>query len=447
MRLKLAYDTFSPAASLPCASSLAWTSALVGGITIRDDDLAASMVLFFVLLVFLTVGLLRTYQGRHLLDVLIIFAPTLSFVFCLTVWSALRAHLSNTLHTSSLDAILAQTSLSELVAANGLLSCSPMLLCETTFQVFGLLAKRIAPSGRKWVTYTSYVARLANAIALVMGVVAACDFASYLTAWLDQMKLASTVSDRGVQACSTNVLGRDLTLLPLMADGLLLVVLFVLTVLTISLCLRYRLAAGIVFHVVAIISCLELHFAWKCVRDWSAVQIYLDGDWTKPQTTDGNLEELARRIRKGAEDAMLFYLLGMVPLVLAMVLIYTLDLTAYTNPPPTPALAQDHLTTQFHLVLDPTAPHIELLPTSKTAQADAKKDAAAGKGNAGGKAKDGAAKSGEMYVVKRGWFGGWSVQPAQQGGGWAAKAKMRARRGVQSWVLGWSSDGKGAPAA
>lgn len=41
MRLKLAYDTFSPAASLPCASSLAWTSALVGGITIRDDDLAA----------------------------------------------------------------------------------------------------------------------------------------------------------------------------------------------------------------------------------------------------------------------------------------------------------------------------------------------------------------------------------------------------------------------
>lgn len=136
------------------------------------------MVLFFVLLTFLTIGLLRTYQGRHLLDVLITFAPTLSFVFCLTVWSALRAHLSNALHTSSFDVLLAQASLSELVAANGVLSCTPMLLCETVFQVFGLLAKRIAARGRKWVRYTSYVARLANAIALVMGVVAACDFAS-----------------------------------------------------------------------------------------------------------------------------------------------------------------------------------------------------------------------------------------------------------------------------
>lgn len=137
------------------------------------------MVLFFVLLIFLIIGLLRTYQGRHLLDVLIVFSPTLCFIFCLAVWSTLRAHLSNLLHTSSsLDALLAQASLSELVAANGLVSCSPMLLCETTFQVFGLLARRIAPSGGRWVRYTSVVARLGNVIALVMGVVAACDFAS-----------------------------------------------------------------------------------------------------------------------------------------------------------------------------------------------------------------------------------------------------------------------------
>lgn len=131
-------------------------------------------------------------------------------------------------------------------------------------------------------------------------------------------------------------------------------------------------------------------------------------------------------------------------------LIYTLDLTAYNNPPPTPALAQDHLATQFQLVLDPTAPRIELLPTANTAATakggggDGKKDAAGGKG---GKPKDGAAKNGETYVVRRGWFGGWSVQPAQQGGGWAAKVKKRAQRGIQSWVLGWSSDGRNAPTA
>lgn len=135
-------------------------------------------MLFFVLLVFVVIGLLRTCQGRHLFDILIVFTPTLCFAICLAIWSALRAHLSNTLHMLSFDAVLSQTSLSEIVAANGLVSCSPMLLCETMFQVFGLLAKRIAPSGRKWVRYTSYVARLANMIALVMGVVASCDLAS-----------------------------------------------------------------------------------------------------------------------------------------------------------------------------------------------------------------------------------------------------------------------------
>lgn len=45
------------------------------------------------------------------------------------------------------------------------------------------------------------------------------------------MKLASVIAYRDTQGCSTNVLGRDLTLLPLMADALQLVVLFVLTVL------------------------------------------------------------------------------------------------------------------------------------------------------------------------------------------------------------------------
>lgn len=85
---------------------------------------------------------------------------------------------------------------------------------------------------------------------------------------------------------------------------------------TICLCLRYRLATGVVFHVVAIISCLELHFTWKCVRDWSAVQNFLDGQWTKSEATlDAKLGDLAKRIRHGADDATLFYLLGMVPLV------------------------------------------------------------------------------------------------------------------------------------
>lgn len=85
---------------------------------------------------------------------------------------------------------------------------------------------------------------------------------------------------------------------------------------TISLCLRYRLTAGVVFHVATILSCLEVHFAWKCVRDWSAVQIYLDGDWARSDAAlDGDLQDLARRLRKGAEDATLFYLLGIVPLV------------------------------------------------------------------------------------------------------------------------------------
>lgn len=54
-----------------------------------------------------------------------------------------------------------------------------MLLCETSFHVFGLLGKRTGVEGaRKWVKYTAYVARLVNVIGLGMGVVGACDFAS-----------------------------------------------------------------------------------------------------------------------------------------------------------------------------------------------------------------------------------------------------------------------------
>lgn len=133
-------------------------------------------MLFFVLLIFLVIGLLRTYQGRALLDILIIFTPTLLFVTCLVVWSGLRAHLSNFTHRSS-NLVSNQSGLLELVAANGLVSCSPMLLSETTFQVFGLLSKRVVVAGRKWVRYTAYTARMMNLVALIMVVVGTCDYA------------------------------------------------------------------------------------------------------------------------------------------------------------------------------------------------------------------------------------------------------------------------------
>ncbi|EST07510.2 hypothetical protein PSEUBRA_002589 [Kalmanozyma brasiliensis GHG001] len=422
----------------PCATSLAWTSALIGGLTIRGDDLAPSMVLFFIALIFLVIGLLRTIAGRRFPQILIVFTPTLLFVFCLTIWSALRAHLSNLLHVLSFDATSWQSSLIELVAANGLVSCAPMMLCETTFQVFGLLGKRIAVGGR-WIKYTAYGARLANGVALVMTVVAACDFASYLTSWVDQKELATVTVEGASLPCTTINIGRSLTLLPLMADGLELVVLFVLIMLTLLLRLRYRLVSGVAFHVITILMCLTLHFAWKCARDWSAFQIYLDGEWNDSDfPIDLNLEGLARRTRKGADDPMLFYLLGTVPLVLAMILIYTLDLVSYTNPPAVPQHARMNFSTRFNIFLDPTSPRIELLPTGKAGAIDAKKDAK-------GKGKEGeAAKAGEMYVVKRGWLGGWSVQPAQTGDGWMTKLKRRARQRVQSFVMGWSAEG--APA-
>ncbi len=115
-----------------------------------------SMVLFFINLIFLIIGLLRAYHGRHLTPILIIFLPTLLFVLCLTIWSALCAHLSNVSHSSSSTAtlFLSQASLTELVAVNGLISVTPMLLCETTFQVFGLLEKRLVVTARRWVRYT-----------------------------------------------------------------------------------------------------------------------------------------------------------------------------------------------------------------------------------------------------------------------------------------------------
>lgn len=134
-------------------------------------------MLFFILLVFLVVGCLRVYQGRRMTDVLTVFAPTLAFVFILICWAALRANLSNRAHSSS-DLIKTSDGLSAMVAANGLIGCAALLLNETIFQVFGLFAKRTVETARRWVRYTSYAARLANLIALIMSVVASCDFAS-----------------------------------------------------------------------------------------------------------------------------------------------------------------------------------------------------------------------------------------------------------------------------
>lgn len=106
---------------------------------------------------------------------------------------------------------------------------------------------------------------------------------------------------------------------------------------------------------------------------------------------------------------------------------------------------QQSLTTRFRLFLDPTSPRIELLPTSKTQAAagnakggggggaDAKKDSGGGKGKE-------AAKPGEMYVVKRGWLGGWSVTPATQEVGWMSRIERRTKEGVREWIMGWPSD-------
>ena len=145
-----------------------------------------------------------------------------------------------------------------------------------------------------------------------------------------------------------------------------------------------------------------------------------------------------------------------------MILIFTLDLYSYTNPPPTTTVTQEHLTTRFQLFLDPTSPKIELLPTSKGAATGGggkgggdvgKKDAGGGGGGGGGKGggakgKEGDAGKvkGELYVVKRGWLGGWSVKPAPKGDGLGVKVKKRVKMGIQGWVLGWS-DQKDSPSA
>lgn len=87
---------------------------------------------------------------------------------------------------------------------------------------------------------------------------------------------------------------------------------------TVCLRLRYRLGAGVVVHVLTIQCCLALHFTWKCVRDWAALEIYLNGDWLRFSdhfSLKGDLEGLAKRIRRQAEDPTLFYVLGLVPLV------------------------------------------------------------------------------------------------------------------------------------
>ncbi|SPO24712.1 uncharacterized protein UTRI_01683_B [Ustilago trichophora] len=350
----LSTQSVSPA----CGSSLAWTSALVGGIATRGDDLAASMVLFFILLTFLVVGLLRVYQGRALSNILVTFIPTVLFVLSLTIWSGLRAHLSNVSHSSSSTSFFSiQLTLSELVAANGLITSSPMLLCETAFQVFGLLAKRVAATGKR-------------------------------------SKFDASPRDGGWVG-----------------------------------------AGGVVRF-----NCSD-YLPAPAIQ--TSTRLYLDGDWNhvveKISLVGDDVKGLASRIRDGAEDPTLFYLLGIVPLVLAMILIYTLNLTSYTNPPPTSVITPDHLTTRFHLFLDPASPRIELLPTSKTGAAKAvdggKKDAAPAKG--GAKGKQGEAK-GEMYVVKRGWLGGWSLQPAKRGDTWATKLKGKVRKAIQSWILGWS---------
>lgn len=71
-------------------------------------------------------------------------------------------------------------------------------------------------------------------------------------------------------------------------------------------------------HLTCIKLCLAFHYTWRCARDWSAVQLYLGGDWNHslPSSiqTEG-LQDLAHLLRRDAEDPTLLYLLGIVPLV------------------------------------------------------------------------------------------------------------------------------------
>ncbi|PWZ00744.1 hypothetical protein BCV70DRAFT_100263 [Testicularia cyperi] len=219
-----------------CACSLEWTTTLLGSVPDRSHDLAAI---------------------RPSLSIWLVFGPCVAFAGIMMTWAGARAYVANnpggstTIHMLSLS---------------GILLCCPHILADSSCQIFGLLAKRTGPSGN-WLTFSSYVGRLANLAALMFAIVAACNADTFLTTW--------TTSGTG---CET-AMAQSLSLLPLISTALQLFVLSILLVQLVLVKLRHHLPVGILFHVSLILTLLGLHYVWRLLRDWSAFSTFRAG-WT-----------------------------------------------------------------------------------------------------------------------------------------------------------------------
>ncbi|SPO38489.1 uncharacterized protein PSFLO_03967 [Pseudozyma flocculosa] len=411
----------------------------------RAADLAPSVVFLFAFVVFFVVGLLRLFACRKNLAVLINLIPAVVFAGGMLGYFGTRAWTSNNIANTG-----------HIVASHAILMCLPLFLVEAMLQLFGLLAKRAEQS--TWILHSSYALRLCNLVVFFLYVTAACMLQTFLDTW----------TERGDNCDSTS--SQNLSLLPLVADWLAICCLVTVGILIVVVRLRHALAARILVHVVLVAVLLSVHFVWRILRDWAAQDVW-DAGWEKWQhpvaatanahvgdhgalvvavggsgsascwgvRSDGQPDwTTLSSVRTGVERPAPFYLLGILPLLLALALLYMVNLPVYHTATATPLPPQPDPTARYKVSFNAQTKRIEMVRVDDTATGK-DKDKGKGKGKStgtGDKAKDAPAATADeegrpYYRLVRSSTGRWKFKEAGPAdpNGWRGK--------VRGFLFGW----------
>ncbi|KAN0063318.1 hypothetical protein ACQY0O_004483 [Thecaphora frezii] len=410
-------DGTGPASALDqvCGCVVAWVTVVYGAVPKRSSDLAAAVIFFFAFLLFFLVAMLRTSASRRNVAILVNLIPVTVFSGGMATYFAMRAWSSN----NAVDK-------GHIIALHAMLLCLPLFLVDAMLQLVGLLSKRATKGG--WIRRASHLLRFVNAVTLTLDIIAAYMFHNFLSAWIA----------RG-DSCDTSS-SRDLSLVPLVADWLIALCLISIVVLTIAIRLRHFLPAPNLAHVLLIVLFLLLHFLWRILRDWNAQSVWYGGweQWQPSSPPTGSNQAFdpteqcwgvldsgspdwttLSEVRTVGESPYLFYLLGTLPLLTALVLLLMVNLPAYLLAQPVPLPPRPDPDAMYQMTYDARTQHMKLSPV------DAKVGSTPTQGGVKADGKP-------YYRLVRSSGGQWKVKRIASPGPGAGSAQE-----IKGFLFGW----------
>ncbi|UZJ52423.1 hypothetical protein CBS101457_001743 [Exobasidium rhododendri] len=130
------------------------------------------------------------------------------------------------------------------------------LLVDVALQLYGLLSKRIVPSG--WIDATSLFLRLLNVVALILYSVAAGNFVSFVNAWTSGQ----------IDCVSSSI--EKIGVLNTVADVIEILILLIGCACLFMARWKHRMETGVLVIQYLLYVAFAFHFFWRTIHDLSA---------------------------------------------------------------------------------------------------------------------------------------------------------------------------------